>query len=146
MALNGDVILLSAYDGTAYRPIVCLTSNGLSKTAEVLSTQNKCAPGVVSKDYGSVDSSFSFDAEYMDDSTGGSNDGDASWNWLNDQMDAKTKFTARMTTGLTEAAKQEIFGTVLITDLELTGPAGDKSTFTGTLEVDGALSYTDPHP
>lgn len=146
MAINGDLILVDAYITTAYKPVVCLTSNDLTTNAEILETQNKCQPGVISKEYGSINNSISGEAEYVDDSVGGSNAGDAGFNWLREQQAAKTKFTVRVSTALAETGKDFLYGTAIVSDLSQTAPAGDKTTWTVTFDIDGALTNTDPHP
>ena len=40
--IKGDAVILSIWDGVAYEPIGCLTSNSLSITRNVIETQTKC--------------------------------------------------------------------------------------------------------
>ena len=146
MAINGDVILLSVYDTSAYKSLVCLENTEISSDGEVLESKNKCAPGVISKEYGSISNTVSGDGDYKDDSTGGSNENDSSYNWLREKQAAKTKFTVRITTGLTEVTKQNLYGTAMVSNVSLNAPAGETSKFSVTLDIDGGLTNTDPHP
>lgn len=141
-AIKGDVNILYIHDGSAYRPIACLTSNALSSTVEVLETQTKCAPGVTTKDAGNFSYSLSIEGEYIDTTSTGGETTKASHDYLFVQQQAKTKVTWKMATGLTDTAAY--YGTALITDLSIDSPAGDKSTFSGTLDGDGAIVTVDP--
>ena len=48
-AIKGELLILSIWDNSIYRPIACLTSNNLSETKNVKESQDKCAPGVITK-------------------------------------------------------------------------------------------------
>ncbi len=146
MAINGDAVLLSVHDTAGYRALVCLENTEISSDGEVLESKNKCNPGVISKEYGSISNTVSGDGDYKDDSTGGSNANDASYRWLREKQAAKTKFTVRITTGLTEAVKQYLYGTAIVSNVSLNAPAGETSKFNVTLDIDGGLTETDPHP
>ena len=59
--IKGDVIILSLWNGTdAYEPIACLTSNSLSLTRNVIESQTKCDPGLITKTPGSYSYNISF--------------------------------------------------------------------------------------
>lgn len=141
--IQGDVLTLAVYD-SAWKPIACITSNDLSSEAEIIETKTKCDPGVVGKEYGAVNKSISIDGEYIDTTSAGGETTKASHDWLEIKQVAKTKIEVRISTGLTDVPEQ--FGTAIISSLALTGPAGEVSTFTATLDIDGALTSTDPHP
>jgi len=142
--IKGDQNILYIYDvaATAYRPIACLTSNSLSSTVEVLETQTKCDPGNTSKDAGNFSYSISLEGEYIDSTSVGGETTKASHDYLFTRQQAKTKVTWRLDTGLTDNVAY--FGTALITDLTLDSPAGDKSTFSGTFDGDGAILLVNP--
>lgn len=141
--IQGDALLLKIHDGTAYRPIACITSNDLSSTAEVIETKTKCAPGVVGKEYGSVNKSISIEGYYLDTTSAGGDSTKASHDYLQAKQDAVEKVTIQFEDGLETAAPK--YGTAIISDLSLSAPAGEKSTFSATLDIDGGLSVTDPH-
>ncbi len=128
--IQGDVLTLAVYD-TAWKPIACITSNSISSTAETIETQTKCDPGVVGKEYGAVNKSVSVEGEYIDTTSAGGETTKACHDWLEIKQVAKTKVEVRISTGLTDVPSQ--FGNAIISDLELTGPAGEVSTFSATL-------------
>jgi len=141
--IQGDVLTLSVYDTSAYKPIACITSNSLNSSAEIIETKTKCDPGVIGKEYGSVNKSIDVDGEYIDTTSVGGETTLASHDWLMEKQDSKTKVVIRIATGLTDDTNR--YGTAIISDLSLSGPAGEIATFTATLEVDGALSLIDPN-
>jgi hypothetical protein len=141
--IQGDVLILSAYDTSAYKPIACITSNDLSSSAEIIETKTKCDPGVVGKEYGAVNKSISVEGEYIDSTSAGGETTLASHDWLVVKQDAKTKVVVQIATGLADVPNR--WGTVIISDLALTGAAGEVATFSATLEVDGALALVDPN-
>ena len=141
--IQGDVLTLAIYDSAAYKPIACITSNDISSDAEIIETKTKCAPGVVGKEYGAVNKVVSVDGEYIDTTSAGGETTKASHDLLEELQAAKTKVVVRVSTGLADVPYY--YGTAIISSLALTGPAGEISTFTGTLDIDGGLSATDPN-
>ena len=63
--IKGDAVILSIWDGSAYEPIGCLTSNSLSVTRNVIEAQTKCAPNEITRVAGSTSSELSFEANYI---------------------------------------------------------------------------------
>ena len=141
--IQGDVLTLAIYDTAAYLPIACITSNDISSDAEIIETKTKCDPGVVGKEYGAVNKSISLEGEYIDTTSAGGEDTKASHDKLEQLQAAKTKVVVRIATGLTD--DPSMYGTAIISSLTLSGPAGDVSTFSATLDIDGGLSLTDPN-
>ena len=141
--IQGDVLTLSVWDTSAYRPIACVTSNSLNSSAEIIETQTKCDPGVVGKEYGAVNKSIDVEGEYIDTTSVGGETALASHDWLEAKQDAKEKVVVKIDTGLADVPSK--YGTAIISDLSLTGPAGEVATFSATLDIDGGLSETDPN-
>jgi len=60
-------------------------------------------------------------------------------------MDSGSVFTWKMDSGLTD--NDAYYGTSVLTDLELTAPAGDEFvTFSATLDGSGLIVIVDPNP
>ena len=80
--LKGEGAILYVYDGSAYRPIACLTSNSLATALSVIETQTKCDPGQTIKGAGSF--SYTIDAEgnYIDTTSAGGDTAKASHDYL----------------------------------------------------------------
>lgn len=142
--INGDALMLHVYDGSAYLPIACITSNDLSSTAEVTETKNKCQPGVISTEYGSINKTLSIDGEFLDTTSSGGDSTKASFDWLEAKQDLKEKIEIQMDFGL--EADGSKWANAIIQDLTLTGPAGEVSTFSATINLDGGYLTTNPHP
>lgn len=140
--IKGNDFIFSVYDGSAYRPLACLTTNGWSSNAETIETQTKCNPGVVEKEYGAVSNSFSIEGEYIDTTSVGGYTTRASHDWLHNKQSLKEKVTVRVNTGLADLNAQ--YATAIISDLELTGDVNQVATFSATLDAEG-VSATDPH-
>lgn len=141
--IEGDALTLLIWDGADYRPIACITSNDLSSTAEEIESRNKCQPGLVGKSYGSVNKSISIDGEFIDTTSAGGDSTKASFDFLEDKQDQKEKVDIQIMTGLEDGSSR--FAIAIITDLQLTGPAGEISTFSATLSIDGGY-IANPHP
>lgn len=142
MKIQGDAFMLHIWDGAAYRPIACITSNSLSSTAETTESKNKCNPGVVSTEYGSINKSISIDGEFLDTTTAGGDVTKASFDFLENLQDTKTKATIKIDFGLEDNSSK--YAVAIISDLQLTGPAGEVSTFSATLNFDGGY-IADPN-
>lgn len=144
MAINGDIIILSVYDATAtaYKPIACLTSNGLNETRNVIESQTKCNPGETTKTKGSRNYNVSAEGEYIDTTSVGGETAKASHDFLKSLSDGDDLINWRMSTGLADTPFY--YGVSIITDLSLTAPANDTTTFSCTLEGSGAIVTIDP--
>lgn len=146
MAIKGEILILSVYDttDTAYRPVACLTSNALNQTRGIIESQTKCDPGVTTKTPGTLNYTLTGDGEYIDTTSSGA-PARASHDYLKENfMDTGDTLTWRLATGLTDNAFY--YGTGVFTDLSLTGDSGDAvSTFSFTIDGDGAIVTTDPN-
>ena len=142
--IKGEALLLYIYDGTAYRPIACLTANSLSQTRNVIEAQTKCDPGVTIKSSGSMAYSLSCEGLYIDTTSSTGDNAKASHDYLKENfMDTGVNFTWKKHTGLTD--KPNYYGTALLTALDLNAPGGDEfSNFSGTLDGSGAIVIVDP--
>ena len=142
--IKGEVLILDVWDGAAYRPVACLTSNSLSKTREVIETQTKCDPGLTVRGYGSLSYEISLEGNYIDTTSVGGDTAKASHDYLDSLMEAGTDVDWRMATGLADTAYY--YGTAIITDLTVDAAAGNEwATFSSTFSGSGAIVTTDPN-
>ena len=139
--IKGDAVILSIWDGTAYEPIGCLTSNSLSVTRNVIETQTKCSPGEIIRAAGSTSSEISFEATYIKTEAGKS-DFDALLNFINTASGALQ--TWKMSTD--QITPVSYFGSAVLADLEISAAAGDEfASYSGTLQNSGLITETDPN-
>jgi hypothetical protein len=145
MAIKGESGILYIY-ATTWKPVACLTSNGLSSAVSVIESQTKCFPGVVKKTAGSFSYTIDAEGEYIDTTTAGGDTAKKSHDALFLLQQAKTLVEWKLDTNITDNDSTKYFGFGLITDLQLTQGSGDEiSTFTMTIDGDGAIVLTDPH-
>lgn len=86
--VQGRGIYLSIHDGTAYRPVACLTSNGLSQSQEVTESEpNKCEDAT-SYSYGKYSYELSAEGQFLDPADPNAT-GKASYDWLTETMKTK---------------------------------------------------------
>jgi hypothetical protein len=146
MAIKGEKGMLYVYIGAAYKPVACLTSIGLSSSVSIIESQTKCYPGVVKKTPGSFSASISAEGEYIDTTSAGGDTAKVSHDKMFIDQQTKTLMEWKIDTDTTDANSVKYFGSGYYTDLELTQGSGDEvSTFSVTLDVDGAVLYTDPN-
>jgi len=139
--IKGDAVILSIWDGSAYEPIGCLTSNSLSVTRNVIEAQTKCDPGQIIRNAGSTSSEVSFEATYIKTESG-KTDFDALLNFIN--VANGTTQTWKMSTD--QITPVSYYGTAVLADLEITAAAGDEfATYSGTLQNSGLITETDPN-
>jgi len=141
--IKGDALVLYIHDGaTTYEPVVCLTSNSLTNTVNVIESQTKCDPGEIKRGAGSASYEISFEGEYIENESGKiTHDGLLAFINTNSGVEK----TWRMDTGQT--GTPYYYGTAILSNLELTAPAGDEyATFSGTLTGSGLVLTTDPIP
>tara|TARA_R110002111_G_scaffold182894_2_gene248585 strand:- start:344 stop:778 length:435 start_codon:yes stop_codon:yes gene_type:complete len=139
--IKGDAVILSIYDGSAYEPIGCLTSNSLSVTRNVIEAQTKCAPGEITRVAGSTSSEVSFEATYIKND-GGKTNFESLLGYINN-ISGTTQTWKMSTDQVTPVA---YYGTAILADLEITAAAGDEfATFSGTLQNSGLVLTVDPN-
>jgi hypothetical protein len=134
--VKGHTGLLSVYDTTAYKPIVCLTSTSMSSVLRLIEKVNYCTQGETIRTIDGIDRTVSFDAEVMtvDSSAEAPNASYAELLAL--QGEEQTfKLEGR---GVAQYFK------AVISDLSDTFPGEGDATFSGTLTINGDISETDP--
>lgn len=141
--IKGEDLVLYVHDGTAYRPIACLTSNSLSQTRAIIEAQTKCSPGVVERQAGLLSYEITFDGLYIDTTSAGAEVTKASHDSLKEWLEDGDLQNWKMDTGLTDTVAY--YGSAIFSDLSLTAPSGDEfANFSGTLSGSGSIATTDP--
>ena len=138
--IKGDAVILSIWDGTAYEPIGCLTSNSLSVTRNVIETQTKCDPGQIIRAAGSTSSEISFEATYIKTDAAKTNF-DALFNFIN-VANGTTQTWKMSTDQITPVA---YYGVAVLADLEISAAGDEFATYSGTLQNSGLISEVDPN-
>ncbi len=139
--IKGEDLILYVHDSSAYRPVACLTQNSLSETTNIIESQTKCDPGVVTRDFGTSSYELSLEGEYIDTTSATGDTSSASHDYL--RTIQRQKITWRMDTGLADTPYY--YGTGIISELSLEAPAGDElSTFSASITGDGAIVTVDP--
>jgi predicted secreted protein len=144
--IRGENGVLFLYLDDAWKPIACLTSNSLSTTVEVIERQTKCAPGVTEKSAGVFNYSLSAEGEYIDTTTVGGDDTKASHDQLLALQTSRELQTWKLDTNMIDENSVKYYGTALITDLSLDQAVNENSTFSATLDGNGAILTADPTP
>ncbi len=146
MSIKGENGIIYIYDDMDWKPLACLTSTGLSSALSMIESTTKCFPGVVKKTPGQLNNSLSAEGEFIDTTTVGGDTAKASHDklFLIQQTKELTEF--KYDTDITNVDSIKYFGSGYFTDLELTQGSGEEiSTFTVTLDVDGAITLVDPY-
>lgn len=139
--ITGDTVIFSMWDGSdSYDPIACITTSTLTESVELNERLTKCDPGNTVVTAGGYSYEISGEGFYIDEATDTNRTSHA---LLKAKLRAKTQITWKMATGLTSPTAE--YGTAYITSLELTGPAGEDTTFSFTFTGSGAISSTDPN-
>jgi hypothetical protein len=147
---DGGFFMLYIRNAGAWKPIACLTSNGLSETWDFAETVTKCDPGVTRRRPTTYSYEIPFEGVFTDTSGAGGDTAKASWDTIKNLARAKTLTEyqiALLTPGGSEnpdfAAQ---YGTAYFSTLEITATEGELITFSGTLLGDGDITETDPYP
>lgn len=142
MAISGDSLILGVYDGAAYRPVACLTTNSLNEATEVRESRTKCFPNQVKKSKGVDSYTLNAEGEYIDTTSVGGDTAKASHDYLRELKNGSELVTWRMSTGLVDTPYY--YGESIITDLSLTAPTAEDSTFSVTFDGSGVVLTEDP--
>lgn len=140
--IKGELLILSVWDSSIYRPIACLTSNSLSESMEVIESQTKCEPGVVTKTPGTYSYELSAEGEYIDTTSATGEITLASHDYLHQVFG--TEVSWRLSTGLTDTPFY--YGSAILNDLSGDFASGnDLATFSASLAGSGAIVEEDPN-
>jgi len=146
MSIKGEKGIIYIYTGAAYKPVACLTSNSLNTTVSMITSNTKCYPGVTKKTPGSFDYTIDAEGEYIDTTTVGGDTAKQSHDALFLIQQAKTLVEWKLDTNIDDATSVKYYGSGYITDLSATFGSGDEvSTFSATIDGDGAIVLVDPN-
>ena len=134
--VKGHTGILSVKDATTYKPLVCLTSTSVDRSANTSEMVNYCTEGETVTQIDSISRSVSFDAVIVDETDLGEGTGYAD---LVAIMETKESHMFKI-----EGRDGEQFFTASITSLSDTLASGENATFTGTMTVHGEFLATDP--
>ena len=143
--IKGEALILDVWDGSAYLPVACLTSNSLTRTRNIIEAQTKCAPGIIEKQSGTQSHDIALEGLYINttDAAGGDLT-KLSHDALMLIFDTGDIDTWRMSTALTDTPFY--YGTGIFSDLALDTPAGDEfASFSATISGIGAPVTVDPN-
>ena len=142
--VKGDSVILSIWDGVdTYDPGVCLTSNNLSETKNMIESQTKCDPNEIVKTPASYTYEISLEGEY------GYDPGD-----VEQYDDLRTKLVAGtliewQISGFFAygTTTNSYYGSGYLSEVSHDAPAGDEIvTFSATLMSDGKTAITTVAP
>lgn len=140
--INGDDLVLFIAVSDTWKPVACLTSNGISESTEFAETVTKCDPGVTVVTPTTYSYSISLEGVLTDTTTMGGDTAKASWDKIKDIQRAKTQVQWKMATVVSDLVEQ--YGEGYFESLELTGAAGENITFTGSIKGTGSITAVDP--
>ena len=134
--VKGHTGILYVKDATTYKPLVCLTSTSVDRSANTSEMVNYCTQGETITQIDSISRSVSFDAIIVDETDLGEGSG---YNDLVAIMETKKSHNFKI-----EGRDGEQFFSAIITSLSDTFPGDGNATFSGTMTVQGEFSATDP--
>lgn len=146
MSISGEKGILYIWDTAAYKPVACLTSNGLNTTVGMIESKTKCFQGVVKKKAGTFSYSVDAEGEFINTTSIGGDAAKISHDALFLIQQSKTLVTWKLDTNIDSGTSVKYYGDAYITDLSATfGSGDDVTTFSLTLDGDGAILLTDPN-
>lgn len=134
--VKGHTGILSVKDATTYKPLVCLTSTSVDRSANTSEMVNYCTQGETVTQIDSISRSVSFDAMIVDESD---LDGGTGYADLVAIMETKESHMFKI-----EGRDGNQFFSASITSLSDTFASGENATFSGTMTVHGEFLATEP--
>lgn len=134
--VKGAQGILSFHDGTAYKPIVCLTSTSMSRVSEVIQKVNYCTQGETVSTVDRITRTVNFDGEVM--TVGTPADG-VSYDDLITAIESMEEQNFRL-----DGRGETQYFKAIIANLDDTYPGEGDATFSGSLTINGDVSGTDP--
>ena len=133
---KGHTGILSVKDASTYKPLVCLTSTSVDRSANTSDMVNYCTQGETVTQIDSISRSVNFDAMIVDETDLGEGTGYAD---LVAIMETKESHMFKI-----EGMDGNQFFSASITSLSDTFSSGENATFSGTMTVHGEFLATDP--
>ena len=124
--IKGHTGLLSIYDTSAYKPIICLTSTSYSRALVMTEKVNYCTEGTTQSSPQSINRTISFDAEYSTAEAA-----QASYVDVDEAMESMVEQFFKLE-GRGSAA---IYFKGYISSLDDTFQAGEDATFSGEITI-----------
>jgi hypothetical protein len=147
---SGSLFMLYIRNSGTWKPVACLTSNGISESWDFAETVTKCDPGVTRRKPTTYSYEIPFEGVFTDTSGAGGDTAKASWDTIKGIARAKTlaeyQIALLRDNGTEDPNFAAQFGTAYFSALDITGAEGEFITFSGTLLGDGDISETDPYP
>ena len=134
--VKGHTGILSVKDASTYKPLVCLTSTSVDRSANTSEVVNYCTEGETITQIDSISRSVSFDAVIVDESD---LDGGTGYADLVAIMETKESHMFKI-----EGRDGSQFFSASITSLSDTFPGDGNATFSGTMTVLGEFLATEP--
>ena len=134
--VKGHTGILSVKDASTYKPLVCLTSTSVDRSANTSEMVNYCTQGETVTQVDSISRSVSFDAIIVDETDLGEGSG---YNDLVAIMETKESHAFKI-----EGRDGEQYFKAIITSLSDTFPGDGNATFSGTMTVHGEFLATEP--
>ena len=133
---KGHTGILSVKDASTYKPLVCLTSTSVDRSANTSEMINYCTQGETVTQIDSISRSVNFDAVIVDETDLGEGTGYAD---LVAIMETKESHMFKI-----EGRDGEQFFSASITSLSDTFSSGENATFSATMTLHGEFLATDP--
>ena len=147
---SGSLFMLYIRNSGTWKPIACLTSNGISESWDFAETVTKCDPGVTRRKPTTYSYEIPFEGVFTDTSGAGGDTAKASWDTIKGIARAKTlaeyQIALLRDNGTEDPNFAAQFGTAYFSALDITGAEGEFITFSGTLLGDGDITEVDPYP
>lgn len=142
--IKGEVGILSLWDGvSAYIPVACLTNNSIGTTVSTLEANTKCNPGFTERVINQRDYSISLDGIAIDTNIDTGKISNIDLFTIQNTGTARVEW--KMITG--DSVVTALYGTAIISDLNLDYPNAEFSTFSATFTAaTGGIVTVAPNP
>lgn len=132
---GNDVLLFIGTDGITYNTVVCLTSNSVTRTTNIIDAKSKCGPDKLP---GTQDNGVSFEGQLMADPSGGRTSVDE----LDDYWRNITTIYWKVGKAVPIVGDITYSGTGFISKLDETAAQDTPVTFSGEIGVYGTIAKT----
>lgn len=142
--IKGEEGVLFLWDGvSAYLPVACLESNSLATTVSMLEANTKCNPGFTERVVNQRDYTISLDGIAIDTNVNTGKMSNIDLFTIQNTGSARVEW--KLTTG--DSVVTALYGTAIISDLNLDYPNAEFSKFSATLSAaSGGIVTVAPNP
>lgn len=142
--IAGHTGTLSIYDGSAYKPVICLTSSSHEMTMNLVERVTMCSGGQTEQSPQSISETVNIDGIIVDTTAVGGTSPGLTADELKEKARAQVSSKVPDAFRLSRGSSGYIYFNAFLSNISDSYPADGDATFSATMTIKGSSGSTDP--